>query len=113
IARAIVTLACVTLAHSLGMALWLRFFEPGEISRVLGAWRRTIWVGVAGILGSAGWFSAFALQGAAWVRAVGQVEMVFTLLASVLIFRERLSARERAGIALVIAALIVIVLAGG
>lgn len=112
-ARAIVTLACVTLAQSLGMALWLRLFEPGEISRVLGAWRRTIWVGVAGILGSAGWFSAFALQGAAWVRAVGQVEMVFTLLASVLIFRERLSAREGAGIALVIVALIVIVLAGG
>nr|WP_255697591.1 DMT family transporter [Sinirhodobacter sp. WL0062] len=109
--RAIVTLACVTFAQSLGMALYLRLAEPGELGRVIRAWRRTIWVGVTGVAGSAGWFTAFALMNAAYVRALGQVEIVFTLLVSVLVFRERLSPREGAGIALVVASLIAIVLA--
>lgn len=109
--RAIVTLACVTFAQSLGMALYLRLAEPGELGRVIRAWRRTIWVGVTGVAGSAGWFTAFALMNAAYVRALGQVEIVFTLLVSVLVFHERLSPREGAGIALVVASLIAIVLA--
>lgn len=108
--RAIVTLACVTTVQALGMALYLRAREPGELGRVVGAWRRTVWVGITGVAGSAGWFTAFALQNAAIVRAVGQVEIVFTLMVSALVFRERLSMREGAGIALVVASLIVIVL---
>lgn len=111
-ARAIVTLACVTAAQSVGMGLYLRLREPGELTRVLRGWQRTVWVGVTGIAGSAGWFTAFSLQNAAYVRALGQVEMVFTLLVSALVFRERLSGRERLGIALVVASLVLIVLGG-
>lgn len=110
--RAIVTLSCVTAMQTLGMGLYLRLREPGELARVLSAWRRTVWVGVTGVLGSAGWFTALALQNAAYVRALGQVEIVFTLAVSALVFRERLAAREAAGIALVVVSLILIV-AGG
>ncbi|MEZ5686354.1 MAG: EamA/RhaT family transporter [Paracoccaceae bacterium] len=110
--RAMVALAAATSSQTLGMALYLRVFEPGELSRVVAAWRRTIWVGVTGVGGSAGWFAAFALQNAAYVRAFGQIEMVFTLLASVWFFGERLHRREGAGIALVVASLVALVLAG-
>ena len=92
--------------------LYLRLREPGELRRVLAAWRSTVLVGIAGVLGSAGWFTAFSLQNAAFVRALGQVEIVFTLLASVLVFHERLHRRELIGIVLVVASLVVIVLAG-
>lgn len=108
--RAVVTLACVTFAQSLGMAAWLVWRDPGELSRVAAAWRRTVWVGITGMLGSLAWFTAFALQNAAYVRAVGQVEIVFTLLASALVFHERLTRREGAGIALVIGSVIALVL---
>ncbi|MBN2740345.1 MAG: EamA family transporter [Rhodobacteraceae bacterium] len=111
-ARAIVALACATFAQSIGMGMYLRLREPGELRRVLSAWRSTIWVGIAGVMGSAGWFTAFSLQNAAFVRALGQVEIVFTLLASVLVFHERLHRREAVGIALVVGSLVVIVLAG-
>jgi drug/metabolite transporter (DMT)-like permease len=111
--RAAVALACVTAFQTLAMALWLRLAEPGELTRVARAWRRTLPVGVTGMLGSLGWFTAFALQNAAYVRAVGQVEVVFTLLASWLVFRERLATRELAGIALVVASLLAIFLAQG
>jgi drug/metabolite transporter (DMT)-like permease len=111
--RAIVTLACVTFSQSIGMALYLALREPGELARVLRGWRRTIWVGVTGVLGSAGWFTAFSLQNAAYVRALGQVEIVFTLIVSVLVFKEKLSGREGVGIALVMLSLVLIVLFGG
>ncbi len=110
--RAIITLACVTFAQSIGMALYLRLREPGELGRVLAAWRRTIWVGVTGVAGSAAWFTAFALQNAAYVRALGQVEIVFTLVVSALVFHERLSRREAVGIALVVTSLLLIILGG-
>ncbi len=110
VARALVALSLVTLMQSIGMAIYLRLRERGELGRVLGAWRKTVWVGVTGVLGSAGWFAAFALQNAALVRAVGQVEIVFTLMVSALVFKERLSGRELLGIALVVASLVMIVL---
>lgn len=108
--RAVVTLACVTFAQSLGMAVWLIWREPGELSRVVAAWRRTVWVGITGTVGSLAWFTAFAMQNAAYTRAVGQVEIVFTLLVSVLVFHERLTRREGAGIVLVVGSVIALVL---
>jgi drug/metabolite transporter (DMT)-like permease len=91
------------------MAVWLGLAEPGEAGRVARAWRRTLPVSVTGVTASLAWFTAFALYNAAYVRAIGQVEVVFTILASGLIFRERLAAREIAGILLVVASLLLIV----
>lgn len=108
--RAFVTLACVTSAQTVAMALWMRRVEPGELSRVFATWRRTVLVGIAGTLGSLFWFLAFALENAAHVRALGQIEMVFTLMISVLVFHERLTAREVAGMALICAGILLLVL---
>jgi drug/metabolite transporter (DMT)-like permease len=111
--RALLALAAATVIQTVLMAAWLRWREPGEIGRVLARWRRTALVGVTGSLGSLGWFAAFALQNAAYVRALGQVEIVFTLMASALVFRERLHLREAAGIALVILSVVAIVVGSG
>lgn len=109
--RALVTLALVTLFQSAVMGLWLRLQEPGEIGRVLAHWRVTALVGLFGMVGSACWFAAFTLQNAAYVKAVGQVELVFSLLASWLIFREPVTGRELLGTALVVASILLIALA--
>ena len=108
--RAVVALAAATITQTVLMGLWLRWREPGELGRVARGWRRTLPVGVTGVLGSMGWFAAFSLQNAAFVRALGQVEIVFTLMASSLFFRERLSGREGAGIALVVLSVLVLIL---
>ncbi len=109
--RAVFTLMCVTTFQTIAMALYLRFREPGEISRVAQNWRITSLVGLTGMLGSLGWFTAFTLQNAAYVKALGQVELVFTFLASYFIFKERSTWREMAGIGLVIVSIILLVLA--
>jgi drug/metabolite transporter (DMT)-like permease len=108
--RAVVALAAATLSQIVMMGLWLLWREPGEVARVARGWRRTLPVGITGVLGSMGWFAAFALQNAAYVRALGQVEIVFTMLASAFFFREKLHLREGVGIALVILSVILLVL---
>ena len=100
LSRAALTLAVVTGFQTLVMLAWLRLREPGEITRVLARWRMTALVGATGMLGSLGWFIAFTLQNAAYVRAVGQVELVFSILGSWLIFRERIRPRELGGMVL-------------
>ena len=107
--RATVSLAAVTVFQSVTMAGWLAWREPGEVTRVARAWRSTVLVGVTGLLGSLGWFVAFALMNAAYVRSLGQVELLFSLAVSVFIFREKVSAREVAGIALLAAGIVGIV----
>ena len=108
--RAIVALAAATAIQTALMALWLTFRQPGEVGRVLSAWRATAPVGLAGLAGSYFWFAAFAMERAAYVRALGQIEVVFSLAVSALIFRERLGRREAAGVALIFAATMVLIL---
>ena len=91
-------LCVVTLSQTVGMAAWLTWLEKGEIGRVLGAWRTAIWMGLTGMLGSIFWFTAFTLQNAAYVFAVGQIEVIFSLAASYLFFKEKMAARELVGI---------------
>lgn len=68
-------------------------------------------VGLAGMACSVCWFTAFTLQNAAYVRALGQVELLFTFLASVFVFRERVTTAEIAGICLIVGAILLILLA--
>lgn len=108
--RAGVTLAVVTASQTLAMALWLAWRERGQIAAVLRAWRVAGAVGLASMVGSFCWFSAFTLQNAAYVNALGQVELIFSLAASALFFRERVTARELAGMGLLGVSVLVLVL---
>lgn len=107
--RALVALVAATTFQTLAMALWLRWREPGELARVAVRWRAVLPVGVTGVLGSAGWFIAFALQNAAYVRSLGQIELIFSILASVVFFREKVRLAEVAGMALLAVSIIMIV----
>jgi len=108
--QAAFTLACVLVFQTAVMTVWIRVREPGELTRVIRGWRVASLVGVAGMLGSVGWFTAMTLENAAYVRAVGQVELVFTFIASYFFFRERSTALEIAGILLIVAGIVILLL---
>jgi drug/metabolite transporter (DMT)-like permease len=108
--QAAFTLACVTVFQTLIMVVYMRLREPGEITRVIQAWKVAGWVGLSGMLGSAGWFTAMTIQNAAYVRALGQIELVFTFAASYFFFHERANRIELAGIALVIGGILLLLL---
>ncbi|KQI72118.1 hypothetical protein AN191_08205 [Loktanella sp. 5RATIMAR09] len=108
--RAIVTLALVTAFQTFAMALWLAWRERGEIGRVLAAWRVAGLVGLTSMIGSICWFTAFTLQNAAYVNAVGQIELLFSLMIGAFVFGERVSLREWQGLALLTLSIIMLVL---
>jgi drug/metabolite transporter (DMT)-like permease len=107
--QAAVALAAVTAAQTLAMAAWLALRDRREARAVLAAWRPGLWVGLTSLAGSLGWFVAFAQQSAAYVFALGQVELVFGLLLGLALFGERPTPRELGGMALLVASLIALV----
>jgi len=107
------TLAIVTAFQTLLMAVWLAWRERGEISRVLRNWRMGGLVGLTSAIGSFCWFTAFALQNAAYVKALGQVELIFSFLTGIVVFGERTSWREIWGMIMITLGIVVLVLAIG
>ncbi|HIE20620.1 MAG TPA: hypothetical protein EYP72_06280, partial [Rhodospirillales bacterium] len=86
--------------------------ERDQLKAVLVHWRPSLSVGVAGALASIGWFTAFTMQNAAYVRALGQIELIFTFIASAVFFREKINRLEFAGILLVGGGILILLLAG-
>jgi len=106
------TLLIALIMQTLLMGAYLRLREPGEIIAVFRHWR---WAGLAGLTGALAsicWFTAFTLQNASYVRAVGQIELVFTFFATTLFFREKVSMAEFLGILLVCAGILILLLLG-
>jgi len=104
--QAAFSLAFVTLFQTVVMVIWMRSREPEQLSASLTNWRAAVWVGLAGVAGSVGWFTAMTLQQVAYVRALAQIELVFTFAVSWFVFREKITRWELAGCTLVVAAIV-------
>lgn len=104
------TLVVVLVLQTVAMGIYLALREPGQLTQVVRAWRVAGIVGLAGMLASTGWFTAMTIQNAAHVRALGQVELIFAFLSSVVFFREKVKAVELAGIILVVSGILVLLL---
>jgi len=108
--RAAITLAAVTSSQMIGMALWLAWRDRKELRAVWQARRVAVWIGLTSMGGSFCWFIAFSLQTVAYVKALGQIELILSLLASILFFRETVTRREILGMCLLAASIIALVL---
>jgi len=108
--RAIITLAMVTTSQMIAMALWLRVFEQGEMTKVMTHWRRAAPVGITSVVASLGWFWAFTQQTVAYVFALGQIELLFAFLTGLLVFREPTRAREVLGMLVLLTSILLLVL---
>ena len=108
--QAAFTLVCVLFFQTIVMSVYLPIREPGQLTAVIRNWRVAILVGMTGMMGSVGWFTAMTLQNAAYVRALGQVELVFTFIASFFFFKERTNKIEAAGILLIVFGILLLLL---
>lgn len=108
VVQAAVTLGWVLLFQTLAMGCYLLLRNDGELIRIARAWRPALLVGLCGMLASAGWFTAMAIEKAAYVRAVGQVELVFTFIISIAVFRERQRTIDVAGVALIVSGIVLL-----
>ena len=104
------TLAIAVVFQTVIMGAWLAWKEPATLKDVVVEWRWSLAVGIAGVLASIGWFTAFTLENASYVRAVGQIELIFTFAASIFFFREKTNRKEVLGILLVAAGIVMLIL---
>lgn len=108
--RAIVAMAFVVVFQFLTMLIWLKWREAGQIRAVMRAWRVVSLVGLTSMVGTMCWFTAFTLQTAGYVNAVGQIELLFSIVIGALVFGERISLREWQGLILLTGSIVMLVL---
>jgi drug/metabolite transporter (DMT)-like permease len=77
---------------------------------VWGARRTAAWIGLTSMAGSFCWFTAFTLQTVAYVNALGQIELIFSLLATVFFFKEPITRRELCGLGVLSASILGLIL---
>ena len=103
------TLVIALTVQSICLGIIIQVREQETIPRMFFRWKDSLGVGIAGVIASIAWFTAFTMHSAAQVRAVGQIELVFTFLASVLIFKEKSSILEVFGMTLILVGIIFMV----
>ncbi|MCX2724118.1 DMT family transporter [Roseibium salinum] len=108
--QAAYALVYATSFQTIAMAVWMVIREPDQLRASLSAWRSAVWVGASGVAGSIGWFTAMTLQNVAYVRSLAQIELVFTFLASWLVFKEIIAKSEILGCVLIVLAVLGIIL---
>lgn len=100
--------ASTTLVWSLGiqsllLGVWMAVFARAALIMSLKLWRHSLFAGFMGAFASQFWFLGFSLTTAANVRTLGLVEVLFAQAVSHRLFAQAVSARELAGMALVVA----------
>jgi drug/metabolite transporter (DMT)-like permease len=104
--QASVTLLAAILFQTIALAVFMAWRNQAELAAVIANWRIGALVGTVGAVASFGWFAAMTLQQAAVVKALAQVEMLFTYAATLLVFRENVNGRELFGCLLIIAGIL-------
>ena len=96
------TLVFGLFVQTLVLTVYLLARAPGVLKAILGLWKPSMLAGFTGAFASQFWFLAFALTAAANVRTLALVEVLFAQAVAYYSFKQPLSARELAGIALIV-----------
>lgn len=107
---AAITLVYMVSLQTIICLILVAYRQPQEFVLVGARLNAALFVGVTSVLGSAGWFTAMTLQSASYVKVVGQVEFLITLLLSIFYFKEKPTPTELLGMGLVILGAVVLLL---
>ena len=105
-----VTLCTAITFQTIVMMVFIALRDPAEFRRIAAAWKPALAVGFVGASASFGWFTAMTLEKAAVVKAVAQIEMLFTFASTVFIFKERINRLEVAGCVAIVAGILLLLL---
>ena len=108
---AALTLAYLVLIQTVICLSLLALKQPQEFIVILVRWRISLFVGLTSLVGSVGWFTAFTLERAAYVKTLGQVEFLFTLAIAVFVFREIPNRLEWMGMGVLLIGVVALLLA--
>ncbi|MEA2860545.1 MAG: hypothetical protein QOC72_2584 [Methylobacteriaceae bacterium] len=101
-------LACGLAIQTALILVYLTLFDRALLGAILRLWRASMTAGFMGALASQFWYLAFAIDTAARVRTLALVEMIFAQIATRRLFRQETSRRELAGMAMIIAGVVLL-----
>ncbi|MCE2517406.1 MAG: hypothetical protein J4F41_06125 [Alphaproteobacteria bacterium] len=105
--------AMAVTVQTICMGLWMYFSSArNELVLSLVHWRSSLSAGFYGAVATAAWFTAFTLYAVAPVRAVGQIELLFTMALSFFVLKEKTNTIETLAIILLVVSIIMILLGG-
>ena len=107
--NAALTLLVILILNIIQLGIWITYKNRTMFKGILFYWKRSLLVGVTSAIGSIAWFTAFALTQAAYVKTVGQVELLFSILVTQRIFKEGISRTEIFAIFLIIASIVILI----
>lgn len=107
--RSAITLFFMFLTQSVLLTPYVLKFCEQDIVKTYAQKNGFMLMGCIGFVTSMLWFVAYSVQNAAYVNAVGQVEIVFSMLATHLIFKEKVKWIELLGIMLITVSIMTII----
>ena len=96
--KAITTLFFGLFIQTAVVTTYLLIFEKSEFKKFYQNKVEICFTGLAGFLATLSWFFAFTLIQASFVRAVGQIEILFSYISSKYLFKEKITFIEIMGI---------------
>ena len=96
--KVITTLLFGLLIPTIILTIYLLLFEKNEFIKLYKDKYDCMLIGVGGFFASLSWFYAFTLIQASFVRAVGQIELLFSYFSSRYFFKEKVRVTEIIGI---------------
>jgi len=107
---AAVTLVWVTGMQVVVMTVYMLIRERAQFGAIFRNLKFCSLVGLTGVAGSVCWFNAMTLENAAYVRTLGQVELILSLLTSYIVFKERSTRYEIVGMVMIVIGIIILLL---
>jgi drug/metabolite transporter (DMT)-like permease len=104
------TLLWVTGMQVVAMTVYMVLRERRQLVAIVRNAKFSALVGLTGVLGSICWFNAMTLENAAYVRTLGQVELILSLLTSYVVFKERSTRYEIVGMVMIGIGIVILLL---
>ena len=104
------TLVIVISIQTLLLTIYLFCLDKKQIFLTFYSFRDCIIVGFFGALASICWFYAMTIQNVAYVRALGQIELIFTIVITIFYFKEKITINEIYGVFLIILGIVTIMI---
>ena len=104
------TAAIAITMQTIILGTYLILKQPEQLMLCLANWRIGIFIGITAAVSTAAWFMAFAMFHLGAVRAIGQIELIISILFSWFFLREKITLLEVIGISVLGTSIILVLI---
>ena len=108
--KAIATLFFGLVIQTTLVTIYLIIFEKAQFKNLYENKYECLTAGLAGFLATLSWFYAFTLIQSSFVRAIGQIELLFSYVSSKYMFKEKVKITEILGIIIFVVGVLILLL---